>query len=843
MTQALHKKQGIGHACMSLFCTKISKQSGWLKKTVFVTLIVLSAFTGGAQTYTTVASGNWTSPSTWSGGIVPSFNITSGMVVNIRHRVVCDLANDIVIAGRVNVVGDTLRYPTSFTKKTTIVSTGQLVVFNGGISQDMSVRSADLIVNGGYVKFENARVSINKTFDAVSGGKRSIKNSIVRVGERFLADGTSSAPVRDTIQNSTVEVSVSNGGNFEYKDYGYLRTVNAKVIINDGDFKTDNLSNIALLAGPSNYYGFIVLKVQHNLDVSGPWDAKIDAYCVDNDIKGSAMAGIDFTRDEDCTLKPTPATLGQMVINEVYTDPGAGKHEFVELYNISSQPESMNNYTLVTYFDTWVAGIQQKGFYVLDFPDFTVAPRSFFVGAAALPFNFQSLSNSMAANFNWNNLLSGSGGSLKRWVVSNDNNDLDGNMFYNQSVLTGTVVNDVFHRLTGDVAYTFLLYKNGILVNQIIAGAGGVKTLTSTITSMPPLNVDMAGSSPDFTIDFSSYTKLPLEALSMDAGSDNGFIRTADGGCDSWRKSSAGASHTPGLTNGQVTTGAAGDISIASSISRGTEVSGSTVNYKVQSASTTSFDVEIRVYLDNGTIDGQFDLLDTHIDTKTAYTTTETFSTVFKPFNEDILIVAKQGSGCVDNITYIKQGQISVLPITFTSFAAIYENAIASLTWGVIEGEGFSHFVVQRSTNGVDFTDLEIVFSGGSSFANYTRKDKSIFGTSGTYYYRIKGVDKSGAVSYSQTRMIRLGKESQSLQITAFPNPVKDQLRITLPAEWQGKRVSIEAIGASGVLATRAQYNSASQTENLNMSFLQKGIYTIKVQCGDQFLYQRVVKN
>lgn len=553
------------------------------------------------------------------------------------------------------------------------------------------------------------------------------------------------------------------------------------------------------------------------------------------------MYGIDFTRPEDCTLKPTPSTVGQMVINEVYTDPGAGKHEFVELYNISSQPESMNNYTLVTYFDTWIAGINQKGFYVLDFPDFTVPPRSFFVGAAAAPFNFQSLTNSTAANFNWNNLVNSTSGSLKMWVRSTDNNELDGNRFYNQFPLAGMVVNDLFNRQTGDVAFTFLLYKNGVLVNQIIAGAGGASSVSSTFTSMPPLNIDMAGSSPDFSVDFSTYRNMPVEVLVMDAGSDNGFIRTVDGGCNSWKKSSAGSSHTPGLSNGTAPVGAGGDITVWSAINRGTAATGSTVTYKVQSASTSSFDVELRVYLDNGFVNGQFDLGDTHLDTKTAYSTTETFTTVFHPYDEDILIVSKQGSGCVDNTIYLKQNQIVALPITFTGFVAAYSNPDANLTWSVVEGDGFNHFVIQRSTNGIDFKDIEIVFSGGPSFTTYTRKDKSI-PSAGAVSYRIKGVDKSGAVSYSQVRVIRPGKEKGELQLVVFPNPVKQQLKLTFPAEWQGKPTTIDVVGTNGVSFARQVVVNSSYTQELDIANLPKGVYIIRVHCNGTYLSQRVVK-
>ena len=90
----------------------------------------------------------------------------------------------------------------------------------------------------------------------------------------------------------------------------------------------------------------------------------------------------------------------QVVLNEIYTSPGAGKQEFFELYNSSTQstPQSVDGFTVVTYFEEGAT----KGFYVLDLPALFINPRSFFVGAASMPFNFQGTTNSPEADFSWN---------------------------------------------------------------------------------------------------------------------------------------------------------------------------------------------------------------------------------------------------------------------------------------------------------------------------------------------------------------------------------------------------------------------------------------------------------
>src|SRR5215213_5263827 len=117
-----------------------------------------------------------------------------------------------------------------------------------------------------------------------------------------------------------------------------------------------------------------------------------------------------------CTMFIT--SRAQVILNELYASPGAGKHEFFELYNngVSFSSISLEGYTLVAYFDG--AGTE-KGFYVMDLPDLTIPSKGYMVGSAAVPFSYQGVTGSTKSHFSWNDIafLAANNGYLKKLVV------------------------------------------------------------------------------------------------------------------------------------------------------------------------------------------------------------------------------------------------------------------------------------------------------------------------------------------------------------------------------------------------------------------------------------------
>jgi hypothetical protein len=105
-------------------------------------------------------------------------------------------------------------------------------------------------------------------------------------------------------------------------------------------------------------------------------------------------------------------------------------------------------------------------------------------------------------------------------------------------------------------------------------------------------------------------------------------------------------------------------------------------------------------------------------------------------------------------------------------------------------------------------------------------------------------VDIDGKFEYSAVRIIRLNnKQTNEINILTYPNPVSNELRITIPNNWQGKNVAYEIFNGSGQVAAKTVSVSGSQTETINVSNLSRGLYIVRVSCGGETAQQKIIKN
>ncbi|HVF96263.1 MAG TPA: hypothetical protein VM871_03030, partial [Flavisolibacter sp.] len=287
----------------------------------------LLTFAATAQTYTTKKAGNWSSASTWENGNIPSTTIGTGQTVNIKHAVLYNTNTDLSISGKLNITNDTLRFPLGFDKKTLVAATGLFYVKNGGFLQIISDNKAPMEIDGGRIILENGYLGISKNVVAKPGTVRTYKNSVVRVGEKYEVDGTSTKRNIDTVLNSYVEIGLNSTGDFEIKDYCTLRVSNATMTTTKGKFKVNANAEVKVLPNAAGNFGFDLLKAGEDLENDGAWDARIDAYCIGKDIKGSNMAAIDFTRDEDCNDIAQTGELTEIAFSNPVLKSGTAKKE------------------------------------------------------------------------------------------------------------------------------------------------------------------------------------------------------------------------------------------------------------------------------------------------------------------------------------------------------------------------------------------------------------------------------------------------------------------------------------------------------------------------------------
>ncbi len=191
--------------------------------------------------------------------------------------------------------------------------------------------------------------------------------------------------------------------------------------------------------------------------------------------------------------------------------------------------------------------------------------------------------------------------------------------------------------------------------------------------------------------------------------------------------------------------------------------------------------------------------------------------------------------------------EMSVMPITLQSFNTTLnnKNTEVNVNWITATEINVSHFVVQRSIDGKNFSEAGIVFSDGNSTTevNYSFNENISSVQANLIYYRLCTVDLDGRLQYSDIRTVRISKTAaQNISILTYPNPVTNELRVTIPSTWQDKKVSYELYNGYGQLSKRIEEGSGSQTETINVSNLAKGMYVVKVICEGQSSQQKIIK-
>ena len=188
---------------------------------------------------------------------------------------------------------------------------------------------------------------------------------------------------------------------------------------------------------------------------------------------------------------------------------------------------------------------------------------------------------------------------------------------------------------------------------------------------------------------------------------------------------------------------------------------------------------------------------------------------------------------------------LGLLPIKLTNFAAKYNDQTVSLTWTTEQERTFSHFIVERSVNGIDFKETAVIFAkdNGAEIKNYSFSD--VLKTTGKsfIYYRLRMVDVNQQTQTSAIRVIKIGDELTEVKVQAYPNPVVNDLRITVPSTWQNKLVTYDLYSMNGKLVKHVTSSSASQTEVFSMINLNPGMYIVKVSSGNQTAVKQVMKS
>lgn len=183
----------------------------------------------------------------------------------------------------------------------------------------------------------------------------------------------------------------------------------------------------------------------------------------------------------------------------------------------------------------------------------------------------------------------------------------------------------------------------------------------------------------------------------------------------------------------------------------------------------------------------------------------------------------------------------SVLPVTLASFGAIPQSGKVKIYWSTASEENAKEFIIERTGNGMDFTEIGRVKAAGNStnMLNYRSYDDNPL--VGTNYYRLKQVDYNGEFNYTKLVSVKYFPSAADLGIQ--PNPAKDNAVITFNTSGNYP-VWLKVNSMEGKMILDKHFTAAEGLNeySLNMSKLPKGIYSVQLIVDDQNMISKLVK-
>lgn len=170
-----------------------------------------------------------------------------------------------------------------------------------------------------------------------------------------------------------------------------------------------------------------------------------------------------------------------------------------------------------------------------------------------------------------------------------------------------------------------------------------------------------------------------------------------------------------------------------------------------------------------------------------------------------------------------------VVPLILKSFVAEKKTISVLLKFSTASEPGIADIIVERSSDGINFTSIGRVTPRGTSTTGSNYLFEDLLPLKEANFYRLKMVDKDLRISYSWVAIVRFSGNSLE-QVSVFPNPVNDNLYISFRNLNTTQPISIRFVDINGKIIWTASADSRMRdTYTINTTLLSNGIYFISV--------------
>lgn len=188
-------------------------------------------------------------------------------------------------------------------------------------------------------------------------------------------------------------------------------------------------------------------------------------------------------------------------------------------------------------------------------------------------------------------------------------------------------------------------------------------------------------------------------------------------------------------------------------------------------------------------------------------------------------------------VDYIRINGTVSLPVELSDFSLRnIDNEKVKIDWQTLSENNNDNFIIERSKDALFWMDLLKIKGAGSSNAplHYSAIDPHPL--KGLSYYRLKQTDLDGSYSYSDIEKIRIDNLHSASNISIYPNPANEQIRI------EGDKNELSSLQVFNVIGNDVS-NMVVKIEVselqfiLNTSQLPDGVYFIKTKTTTKKVY------
>ncbi len=179
---------------------------------------------------------------------------------------------------------------------------------------------------------------------------------------------------------------------------------------------------------------------------------------------------------------------------------------------------------------------------------------------------------------------------------------------------------------------------------------------------------------------------------------------------------------------------------------------------------------------------------------------------------------------------YFAMGGGVTLPVKLTYFYGEKENSSVKLFWQTAAEINSDYFMVERSSDGINFDPIDLVESAGnsSSLVNYSYTDENP--AAGKNYYRLKQIDNDGQYALFHVVMVDLTDGTSLTQVEVFPTETEDLAHIVLTAK-KAEIFLLQIFDQSGkeLYHSSLSVNEGANALDLPVASYETGYYNVRI--------------